>query len=148
MAEEYMKNMIVLNTFFLYKVDKSKTYHTDNLKDLKPYQIFYHDPVEVLSIVEIDDSKNTTYTDNNKARYEEYGNIKLHVLEKTLKDLNVVLEFGDYVAINRNNSYIYYSIIDNDKKNISLNKSFAGYESIFKSIECTPIDQNEISLQR
>ncbi len=147
MAEQYIKNMIILNKFFLYKIDKEKTVSSSNLNNLNDKQVFYHDPVEILAIVDIEKTSNTSYTEKNKARYEEYGNITLNVLEKTLKDLNVFIEYGDYVAIEYNSSFIFYSVINNDKKNISLDKSFAGMAPFFKSIECTPIDQNEITMQ-
>jgi hypothetical protein len=145
MSEQYM-NLFLNHKIFLYKIDRKKTNLSKGFEEATPHDMFFHDPVEVPCVIQIQNQTNEAYSSNNSLRYEEYGNLIVHVLEKTLDERGLVFEYGDYVAYPlKKDKFIFYSIINNDYKNISNVKSFGGYLPVYKSIECTPVDQNEIN---
>lgn len=142
-AEEYMSEFLN-NKVFLYKVDKQRTTSSENFDETTSKDIFFEDPVEIPCIVEIKPQENKAYSDNQTARYEEYGNLIFSCLELTLKKKNIIIEYGDHVAYNIKGDFIFFEIINTDTKNISNNKTFLGFEPMWKLVECTPTNQNKI----
>ncbi len=143
-GEEYLK-AVLNHKAHVYKVDKDKTASPQGFVESSGNEIFYADPVEVPCILKIESQTNESYADS-VARYEEYGNITIFVYEKTLRDLKLFIDYGDYVAIEVKDKFVFYTVVNNDIKNISFDKSFGGFAPLFKAIECAPSDQNEIQL--
>ena len=143
-SEEYIK-MVLNHTAHIYKVDKQKTPSPEGFVESDGSELFFNDPIELPCVIKIESQTNEAYADS-VARYEEYGNITIFVYEKTLKDLNLFIDYGDYVAIEVKDKFIFFTVVNNDVKNISFDKSFGGYMPLFKAIECAPTNQNEIEL--
>lgn len=131
-------------SIFLYKVDKQKTSPSVSFDEASAEELFFEDPVEIPCIVEIKPKENISYSENQTARYEEFGNLIFHVLELTLERNSIQIDYGDYVSYFIKNKYIYFSVSDNDFKNIANEKTFGGFEPAFKSVLCVPVEQNEI----
>ncbi len=129
---------------FLYKIDKQKTNPSVSFDEAAAEEIYFEDPVELLCIAELKPKENISYSENQTARYEEFGNLIVHILELTLTSQNINIEYGDYIAYYIKNKFIYFTVSDNDFKNISNEKTFGAFEPAFKSILCVPVEQNEI----
>lgn len=142
-AEEYMSQFIN-NKVFLYKVDKNKTNSSENFDEALAEEFFFEDPVEIPCIVELKPQENKAYSSNQTARYEEYGNLIFSCLEITLNRKNIVIEYGDHVAYQIKGDFLYFEVVNSDTKNVSNNKTFIGFEPMWKSIECAPVNQNKI----
>ena len=131
-------------SIFLYKVDKQKTNPSTSFDEAAAEEIYFENPIEVPCIVELKPKENISYSENQTARYEEFGNLLFHVLELTLQQKNIEIDYGDYVSYFIKNKHIYFAVSDNDFKNIANEKTFGGFEPAFKSVLCVPVEQNEI----
>ena len=142
-AEEFMAQFIN-NKVYLYKVDKQRTTSSENFDEALASEMFFQDPIDIPCIVEIKPQENTAYTDNQTARYEEYGNLTFSCLELTLNRKKIIIEYGDVTAYMIKGKYVFFEVINTDTKNISNDKTFLGYEPMWKLIECAPVNENKI----
>jgi len=140
--QEYMENFSMQEVFF-YKIDaetsKSAVFNESDLN-----QVAYKDPISIDCFVKINTKENRAYGNNNTGRYEEYGNMEINVLEKTLSEKNIIMEYGDMVAYFIKSEYVFFTIVDADKKNISNEKTFGAYDAVYKTIVATPIPEEQV----
>jgi hypothetical protein len=74
----------------------------------------------------------------------EPGNITVSVYIKTLNDLDIDIDFGDYIGYAvTENSIRYYSVANDGLKNFDNKHTIMGYKGAFRTITCAPIDETE-----
>lgn len=141
---EYLEKMINTSVW-LYKPDKTNVTKSETWNETDSHNVSFLDPIEIPALIEIKPSINQNYLEESLARFEESGNMTFHVLEKTLREKNVSIEYGDYVSYQiLNDLFVYYEVSNPNDKNFSNDKMFAAYGKYYKTIECTPLNQNEL----
>ena len=74
----------------------------------------------------------------------EPGNIKISVYQKTLDDLGIDINFGDYIGYYETETKVRYYVVSDDGRINSDNKhTYAGYKPFYKSYVATPVTENE-----
>jgi hypothetical protein len=106
-------------------------------------EIKYFPPIEFNALVKIDEPKNATYT-KGLIRYNEPGNLTLSVYITHLEELNIDIRYGDYIGYQDSEDKLRYYTVSNDGKVTSDNKhKMFGFKPHYRTIVCTPTQQNE-----
>jgi hypothetical protein len=89
---------------------------------------------------------NKNYNSEGSLRYLESGNITLGVYQDTLNELEVDINYGDYIGYNENEHEIKYYTVTNNGKLFSDNAhTIGGYKGFYRTITCTPTDLDEFN---
>ena len=139
--EQSREHLAGINTsFYFIKVNKEQSQIDDLYGESYVEEISYEDPIEIPAIVKLNESENKSYVDNKGlVRFEEYGNLLLHVLLADLEALNADITYGDFIGYRVSETQVLYFEVSNDaQKSFENNKSFAGYKYFWKTITCAP----------
>lgn len=138
MSREHLKT--IDTSFYFVKVIKEESQVDDLYGEAYDEEITYAEPVIIPAIVELEESENKAYVESKGAfRYEEYGNLKLHVLLEDLEIHNVDITYGDFVGYRVSETKVIWFEVANDaKKAFDNNKFFLGYRNFWKTITCAP----------
>lgn len=130
-------------TVVLYRVDRSRTNQDSVYGEALTDSINFLPPVEIRGLVQIESPSNATFGNSNLIQTEP-GNMKLSVYLHTLEELNVQIQYGDYIGYAETESKMrYYSVAD-DGRIISDNKhTYGGYKPFYRTFICTPVSENE-----
>lgn len=130
-------------TVVLYRVDRSRTNQDSVYGEALTDSINFLPPVEIRGLVQIESPSNATFGNSNLTQTEP-GNMKLSVYLHTLEELNVQIQYGDYIGYAETESKMrYYSVAD-DGRIISDNKhTYGGYKPFYRTFICTPVSENE-----
>ena len=81
---------------------------------------------------------------NSKINQVEPGNVRISVYLKHLEDLEIDINFGDYVAYYETENKVRYYVVNNDGRVTSDNKhTYAGYKPYYRTILASPVTENE-----
>lgn len=130
-------------TCVLYRIDRNKI-KTDNV-----YGEVIEDGIKFLPPVEFNAQITIAAPENKmvgstKMDQVEPGNITISVYLKTLKNLEIDINFGDYIGYyDSENSVRYYTVV-NDGRVISDTKhTYKGFRPFFRTIIGSPVGPNE-----
>lgn len=130
-------------TVILYRVDKYKTKTDDVYGETVEDGVKFLPPVELKGYVKIvapTDAK----IGNSKIVQEEPGNMTFSVYQSLLNDLDVDIQYGDYLAYYETESRVRYYNVVNDGRVVSDNKhSYGGYRPFYRTIVATFVNENE-----
>ena len=74
----------------------------------------------------------------------EPGNITMSVYLKTLRDLDIDIDFGDYVGYYDSENFVRYYTVVNDGRVVSDTKhTYKGYKPFYRTIIAAPVGPNE-----
>jgi hypothetical protein len=74
----------------------------------------------------------------------EPGNITMSVYLKTLNDLNIDIDFGDYVGYYDSENFVRYYTVVNDGRVVSdIKHTYKGYKPFYRTIIAAPVGPNE-----
>jgi hypothetical protein len=74
----------------------------------------------------------------------EPGNITISVYLKTLNDLGIDVDFGDYVGYYDSENFVRYYTVVNDGRVISDTKhTYKGFKPFYRTIIAAPVGPNE-----
>ncbi len=134
-------------TILLFRVDRIKTNVDDIYGETTSDGVVYKDPIELNVMYLIEGSKNKAHdTKQSLARYQQIGNLKITVFEKTLMDNNVDISYGDYVGVQVTPDQMEYFVVSNDGKiNFDNKHTLFGYKTLYRSVECVPVDKSEFN---
>ena len=134
-------------TLILYRVDKNKTNITNIYGEAKKNEIRWLPPVEFHCIYELKPHENKTYnTSNSTMRYAQTGDLEFGVYESHLKELDIDISVGDYIALAVNQQHIeYFVVVDDGLKNYDNEHTSYGYIPIWRTCLAVPVDLNEFS---
>lgn len=127
----------------LYRIDRSRTNQDDVYGEALKDSISFLPPVEVKGFLQILAPENPTFG-NSRLTQTEPGNMKFSVYLHHLEELNVQVQYGDYIGYAETESRMrYYSVAD-DGRIVSDNKhTYGGYKPFYKTFICTPVSEDE-----
>lgn len=130
----------------LFRVDRTKT-NVDRWGDATSSGIVYKEPVELNVLYVIDVPKNLAHDKKqNVARFQQIGNLKFDVFEKTLVDAGVDVSYGDYVGIQvAPDQMEYWVVTDDGRLNFDNAHSLFGKRALIRSCSCTSVDKSEFN---
>jgi hypothetical protein len=111
-------------TCVLYKIDRNKI-KTDDV-----YGEVVEDGVKFLGSTRMDQF--------------EPGNITISVYLKTLNDLGIDVDFGDYIGYYDSENFVRYYTVVNDGRVVSDSKhTYKGFKPFYRTIIAAPVGPNE-----
>jgi hypothetical protein len=130
-------------TCVLYRIDRYKTKTDDVYGEVVEDGIKFLPPVEFNAYVQVSAPENkmmgTTRIDQT-----EPGNIRISVYQKTLDDLGIDVNFGDYIGYYESEEIVRYYTVNSDGRVVSDNKhTYGGYKPFYRTISASPVGPNE-----
>ena len=130
-------------TCVLYRVDKNKIKTDDGYGEVVQDGIKYLPPVEFNAYVGIAAPENKMLGSTRIDQLEP-GNITVSVYIKTLNDLDIDIDFGDYIGYYDSENFVRYYTVVNDGRVVSdLKHTYKGYKPFYKTIIAAPVGPNE-----
>jgi len=130
-------------TCVLYRVDKNKIKTDDVYGEAVQDGIKYLPPVEFNAYVGIASPENKMLGSTRIDQLEP-GNITISVYIKTLNDLDIDIDFGDYIGYYDSENFVRYYTVVNDGRVVSdLKHTYKGYKPFYKTIIAAPVGPNE-----
>jgi hypothetical protein len=132
-------------TLILYKVDRRKTDNDDIYGEALKDGIQFLPPVEFKAFVQVMAPENKNLG-NSKINQFEPGNIRISVYQSHLDELNIDIDFGDYIGYYEKENRVRYYTVNNDGRVVSDNKhTYAGYKPFYRTIVASPVGPNEFN---
>jgi hypothetical protein len=130
-------------TVVLYRIDRYKTLQDDVYGEVPEGGIQFMAPVELKGLVQILQPNNQRLG-TSRIRQDEPGNMRFSIYQAYLDELNVDINFGDYLGYYETEKKVrYYSVAD-DGRVVSDNKhTYGGYKPFYRTIIGTPVSKNE-----
>ena len=142
MGQEWLGGDMNFNCV-LYRIDKKKIKTDDVYGEAVEDGIKFLPPVEFNAYVGIASPENKMLG-STKMDQLEPGNITVSVYLKTLEDLNIELDFGDYIGYYDNEDFVRYYTVVNDGRVISdIKHTYEGYKPFYRTIIASPVGPNE-----
>ena len=130
-------------TLILYKVDKKKTNVDDVYGEAQEDGIKFLPPVEFKAYLQIVAPENK-FMGTSKINQMEPGNARISVYQKHLDELEIDIEYGDYIGYYETETRVRYYVVNNDGRVVSDNKhTYAGYKPFYRTINASPVMANE-----
>ena len=74
----------------------------------------------------------------------EPGNITMSVYLKTLEDLEIDIQFGDYVGYYDTESFVrYYTVVNDGRVTSDIKHTYKGFKPFYRTINASPVMENE-----
>ena len=142
MGEEWLEGDMNF-TLVLYKVDKRKTKTDDVYGEALEDGIQFLPPVEFKGYVKILPPANLMLG-GSRINQSEPGNLQVSVYQQTLDDLEISIDFGDYIGYYETESRVrYYSVVDDGRVNSDNKHTYGGYKPFYRTILATYVNDNE-----
>jgi hypothetical protein len=130
-------------TCVLYRVDKTKTKIDDVYGETVKDGIKFLPPVEFNAYVAIATPENK-FLGSTKMDQVEPGNITMSVYLKTLEELEIDIQFGDYVGYYDTESFVrYYTVVNDGRVTSDIKHTYKGYKPFYRTIIAAPVGPNE-----
>lgn len=130
-------------TLVLYKVDRQQTNNDDVYGEAVTDGIKFEPPVEFKAYVKIVAPENKTLGKTQLDQMEP-GNMTFSVYMKELDELNITIDFGDYIAYYETETRVrYYSVVNDGRVTSDLKHSYGGYKAFYKTYIAAPVNNNE-----
>jgi len=130
-------------TLVLYRVDKQKTNVDDVYGEASVDGVKFLPPVEFKAFLQIVAPENK-FLGTSKINQMEPGNARISVYQKHLDELEIDIEYGDYIGYYETETRVRYYVVNNDGRVVSDNKhTYAGYKPFYRTINASPVMENE-----
>jgi len=130
-------------TCVLYRVDKNKTKIDDVYGEALVDGIKFLPPIEFNAYVNIA-APSSLKIGSSKIQQNEPGNITISVYLKTLEDLEINIEYGDYIGYYDSENFVrYYTVVDDGRVYSDLKHTYKGYKPFYRTILCSYVGPNE-----
>jgi hypothetical protein len=130
-------------TCVLYRIDRYKTKTDDVYGETVSDGIKFLPPIEFSAFVQVMAPENKLLG-STRVDQMEPGNIRISVYQKTLDDLGIDINFGDYIGYYETETLVRYYTVNNDGRVVSDNKhTYAGYKPFYRTIMASPVGPNE-----
>jgi hypothetical protein len=129
----------------LYRVDIENTESDDLYGEAVKDGIRFFPPVELRVIPIFNEAENKAYNSGSGSlRYLQDGQLTFGVYDAQLAELDVELNYGDYIGYPVSETEVRYFSVSNDgKKNYDNKHTIMGYKGAFRTVVCAPVDENE-----
>ena len=130
-------------TLVLYRIDRQRTISDDVYGETLEDGIQFLPPIEFKGYVQIEASTNVDYG-SSRLSQSEPGNLKVGVYQKQLEELDIDINFGDYIGYYETEDRVRCYTVVNDGRVLSDNKhTYGGYKPFYRSILASPVTDNE-----
>jgi hypothetical protein len=130
-------------TVVLYRIDRMKTKTDDVYGEALKDGIKFLPPIELKGYVQIMAPENKLIG-GNKINQVEPGNMRFSTYQRQLDELDVDIQFGDYLGYYETEDRIRYYVVNNDGRVVSDNKhNYAGYKPYYRTIMASAVIDNE-----
>ena len=130
-------------TVVLYRIDRMKTKTDDVYGEALKDGIKFLPPIELKGYVQIMAPENKQIA-GNKINQFEPGNMRFSTYQKQLDELDIDIQFGDYLGYYETENRIRYYTVNNDGRVVSDNKhNYAGYKPYYRTIMASAVVDNE-----
>tara|TARA_R110002020_G_scaffold309801_1_gene525705 strand:+ start:1525 stop:2040 length:516 start_codon:yes stop_codon:yes gene_type:complete len=130
-------------TLVLFRVDSKLSDVDDVYGESGPEEIRYKTPVEFNAYVKIEEPKLDTYA-GGLVKDLEPGNMTLGVYIKHLNELDIDINYGDYIGYPETETKMRYYTVTNDGRVTSDNKhTIGGYKAFYRTLTCAYVSPNE-----
>jgi hypothetical protein len=127
----------------LYRIDRYKTKNDDVYGEAVKDGIKFLPPIEFNAYVRIVQPENK-FLGQSMVSQTEPGNMTFSVYQKTLDELGIEINFGDYVGYYETESRVRYYTVNNDGRVVSDNKhTYGGYKPFYRTYIASPVTNNE-----
>jgi hypothetical protein len=115
-------------TMVLYRIDRLKTKTDDVYGETVSDGIKFLPPVEFKGYLQV----------------SEPGNARISVYQRQLDELEIDINYGDYIAYYETESRVRYYVVNDDGRVVSDNKhTYAGYKPYYRTIMASAVTENE-----
>jgi hypothetical protein len=144
MGEEWLHGDMNF-TLVLYRIDTYKSI-TDNVYgEAVTDGIKFLPPVEFKGYVQILAPENRN-VGNSRIDQFEPGNLKVGVYQQHLDELDIDINFGDYIGYYETETRVRYYTVNNDGRVVSDNRhNYGGTKPYYRSIVASPVGPNEFN---
>jgi hypothetical protein len=130
-------------TLVLYRIDRKKTSTDDVYGEALKDGVKFLAPVEFKGYVQIMAPENK-FLGNSKIDQFEPGNLKVSVFQKHLDELEIDIQYGDYIGYQETENRVRYYVVNNDGRVVSDNKhNYAGVKPYYRTIMASAVVNNE-----
>jgi hypothetical protein len=130
-------------TLVLYRVDRYKTKTDDVYGETVSDGIKFFPPVQFNAFLQIVAPENK-FLGTSKINQIEPGNIRISVYQNHLEELDIDIEYGDYIGYFETETRVRYYVVNNDGRVVSDNKhTYGGYKPFYRTIIGVPVNQDE-----
>lgn len=127
----------------LYRIDRYKTKNDDVYGEAVKDGIKFLPPIEFNAYVKIVQPENK-FLGASMIAQTEPGNMTFSVYQKTLDELEIEINFGDYIGYYETESRVRYYTVNNDGRVVSDNKhTYGGYKPFYRTYIASPVTNNE-----
>ena len=131
-------------TLVLYRIDRYKTKTDDVYGETVTGGVKYMAPVEFKGLVRVESPDNKYIASKTGLDQLEPGNITVSVYQSDLDELEVDINYGDYIGYYETETRVRYYVVNNDGRVVSDNKhTYAGYKPYYRTILASPVTENE-----
>jgi hypothetical protein len=130
-------------TVILYRIDRYKTKTDAVYGEVLEDGIQFLAPIELKGLVQVL-APSHKFLGNSKINQVEPGNVRISIYLKHLEDLEIDINFGDYIGYYETENKVRYYVVNNDGRVTSDNKhTYAGYKPYYRTILASPVTENE-----
>jgi len=130
-------------TIILYRVDRYKTKTDDVYGEALKDGIQFLSPIELKGYVQIMAPTNQKLG-TSKVQQDEPGNLRFSIYQQTLSEMDVDIQFGDYIGYYENEKKVRYYSVSDDGRVVSDNKhTYGGVRPFYRTVIATPVNENE-----
>ena len=131
-------------TVILYRVDRVNTQSDDIYGEANKDDIRFFPPQEIYVMPNIEGPDNKSYTQQGSVRYLQDGNLIFDVYEAQLEELQIDINYGDYIGYVVDETTIrYYSVTNDGRKNYDNAHTMMGYKGYYRTITASAVDEEE-----
>ena len=142
MGEEWLHGDMNF-TLVLYRVNREQTKTDDVYGETLSDGIKFLPPVEFKAFVQVMAPENKNLG-SSKIEQMEPGNIRISVYQKHLDELDIEINYGDYIGYYETENRVRYYTVNNDGRVVSDNKhTYAGYKPFYRTIMASYVTDNE-----
>jgi hypothetical protein len=128
----------------LYRVNRELTTTDDVYGEAGKDEIRYYPPIELRVQPIIEEAENKSYNSNGSLRYLEDGNLSFGIYLAQLEEFDTDIDVGDYIGYPVTETDIrYFSVANDGRKNYDNKHTILGYKGAFRTVNCSPVDENE-----
>jgi hypothetical protein len=127
----------------LYRIDRYKTKNDDVYGEAVKDGIKFLPPIEFNAYVKVVQPENK-FLGQSMVSQTEPGNMTFSVYQKTLDELGIEINFGDYIGYYETETRVRYYTVNNDGRIVSDNKhTYGGYKPFYRTYVASPVTNNE-----
>ena len=144
-GREWLGGDININVI-LFQVDQGESLTDGIYGEAGRDEIRFKAPVELVVNFNMSEPANKAYNSDGSMRYLEHGNIVFGVYQALLNELEVEINYGDYIGYAETEDKIkYYTVSNNGIIHSDNAHTIVGFKGFYRTITCVPTDIDEFN---